>query len=286
MKVAILQTAPKLGEVQQNIAQADYLLSGLTPGSVKWLVLPEMAFSGYNFPSTEAISPYLEPTAAGVSTQWATTTAKRLRCHVTVGYPETTVTEPKRHYNSTVTVGPTGNMVAHYRKTFLYYTDETWANEGTGFYHDDLYELGDVCMGICMDINPKQFQAPWDAYEFAHHALSSGAPLVVLSMAWLTRLTPQELEELPYQPDMETLAYWVERFYPFLGTAGGRPVTLVIANRCGQEGEACYAGSSTVISIREGKAAVYEICGKMEQRCLVVDLAQAPKLAIQHGGAA
>ncbi|KAL8692270.1 MAG: hypothetical protein Q9218_002663, partial [Villophora microphyllina] len=33
-------------------------------------------------------------------------------------------------YNSTVTVGPTGKVVAHYRKRFLWYADEVWAQEG------------------------------------------------------------------------------------------------------------------------------------------------------------
>lgn len=40
--------------------------------------------------------------------------------------------------------------MANYRKSFLYYTDQTWALEGpTGFYAGDISGLGKVAMGIC-----------------------------------------------------------------------------------------------------------------------------------------
>ncbi|KAK5185141.1 hypothetical protein LTR16_009880, partial [Cryomyces antarcticus] len=81
----------------------------------------------YNFPSLEAIIPFLEPTAAGPTTQWAQATARRFKCHVTVGYPETT---GEHYYNSAVTVSPAGLVIANYRKSFLYYTDMIWADEG------------------------------------------------------------------------------------------------------------------------------------------------------------
>jgi len=140
--------------------------------------------SGYNFPNLEAIQPYLEPTASGPSTQWALATARRLNCLVVVGYPEvalevdslpsnvsnTSVFEPDHaglikagaKYNSAVTVTPDGHIVAHYRKSFLYFTDATWAVEGPGFHAGILpLELNEsittemrVTMGICMDINP------------------------------------------------------------------------------------------------------------------------------------
>ena len=70
-------------------------------------------------------------------------TAERLQCIVTVGYPEVVSKAPQSNdaaaedgavlallcYNSTITVSPDGRTLAHYRKTHLYYTDETWAHE-------------------------------------------------------------------------------------------------------------------------------------------------------------
>ena len=86
---------------------------------------------------------------------WARTTALKYGCNVLVGYPETADVSYKwptapEYFNAAVMVGPEGDNVAHYRKTHLYYTDETWALEGPdGFYGDHITGLGQVAMGIC-----------------------------------------------------------------------------------------------------------------------------------------
>lgn len=324
MKIATLQLNSHLGEVQRNIDHANELLdqAGLKPAQVDLLVLPEMAFSGYNFPSLDSIRPFLEPTANGPSAKWAITTARRLDCHVIVGYPEkclATSDEPERFYNSTVTVSPQGQVVATYRKSFLYYTDETWALEGPNgssqrsfnsselckpFLCGEIAGLGRVGHGICMDINPYKFEASYGAYEFATLMLKESVPLVVLSMAWLTRLLPFELDVEPNQPDMATLSYWVERFSPLLESARGEDVTVVFANRCGVEDnaemreghvvkkrplmqEVCYAGSSCVLTFRNGQVGLYDrdgasgILGKSEEGVLVVDTSKVSSLEVR-----
>jgi protein N-terminal amidase len=89
MKIATLQLDSKIRNVEHNIATADRILSSTPPPSdLDLLVLPELAFTGYNYPSYESIKSYLEPTTAGVTTEWAIATAKRLHCHVIAGYPE------------------------------------------------------------------------------------------------------------------------------------------------------------------------------------------------------
>lgn len=149
MKVACLQFSPDVGSLHTNITKANILLDDAIganrTANLDWLLLPELALTGYNFPSLEAIAPFLEPTAAGPSTKWAIDAAQRLHCHVTVGYPE--VSADGRRFNSTVTVSPTGEVLANYRKTFLYYTDETWAHEGDRrFFSGTLGSLGPVSM--------------------------------------------------------------------------------------------------------------------------------------------
>ncbi|KAF2258678.1 N-terminal asparagine amidohydrolase-like protein [Lojkania enalia] len=282
MKIACLQFAPELGKVQENIRRADEILQRTQiPARLDWLVLPEMAFSGYNFHSLEELSPFLEPTTSGISTQWAIQVALHYKCHVTVGYPEVTTTEPKMNYNSTVTISPTGVVLNNYRKTFLYYTDETWASEGPShFFSGPLGGLGQVTLGICMDINPYKFVAPWNDYEFANTALKDGSPLVCVSMAWLAHLTPEELMQDPQQADFATVAYWLERFQPLVEKATDTPVYVVLANRCGVEKTVCYAGSTTVLKIEAGGVSLYETLGKSEEKCLVVDLNERPKFQV------
>ena len=162
MRIACLQFNPELGRLSENIARANFLLEAESPQNIDLLVLPELAFTGtadlpcpcpssqhiylkigYNYPSLSSIFPHLAPTASGPSTAWARATASRLNCIVTVGYPELCApshTSSKNTqdlsspggviaYNSTVSVSPFGEILAHYRKTHLYYTDETWAQE-------------------------------------------------------------------------------------------------------------------------------------------------------------
>lgn len=221
----------------------------------------------------EAITPFLEATSAGVSTQWAQAIAKKLSCFVTVGYPEITVSEPSKRYNSTVTVAPNQNILVNYRKSHLYYTDESWAFEGKPpFFTGNLEGLGEVALGICMDINPHLFMAPWDKYEFASSALAAEVPVVAISMAWLTRLSLDELVDNSRQPDTNCITYWIERFSPILNSQSQRPTTIICANRCGNEGEALYAGSSTIMSMQDGKVIICGVLGRNEEKCLITNV--------------
>ncbi|KAG0013962.1 Carbon-nitrogen hydrolase, partial [Podila clonocystis] len=193
MKIVCLQLEPQLGQVERNIKHATTMVSELKPEHVDILVLPEMAFTGYVFTSKEHIEPYLEDTETGPSVQWAKTQAQRLNAHVVVGFPEKkkkaavegTDQEPDLvYYNSIAFVDPHGHLVTTYAKTFLYYTDENWAEEGPGFKSIDVDGLGKVGFGICMDVNPYQFKAPFAAFEFSSYHVEQKSTLLLCSMAW------------------------------------------------------------------------------------------------------
>lgn len=264
--------------------------------------------AGYNHPSLAAIAPFLEPTGAGPSTKWAARTAKRLKCTVAVGYPEaaeegnyntiydrriTAEETGKTAYNALVFVSSAGDVVAHYRKSFLYYTDETWAQEGQGFWAGVL-PVGDsgqqvkAAAGICMDINPYKFEAPWTAYEFGNHAREARAKVVVISMAWLTRLSAEEVNGQVMVPDQHTLNYWIDRLTPLFGPQGAHSEAFVVcANRAGEEGvapkigEVRYAGSSCVIGMaKDGQVRLWDILGRAQEGVLVVDTDEAPSYSI------
>ncbi|KAI4108684.1 MAG: hypothetical protein LQ339_002200 [Xanthoria mediterranea] len=278
MKIATLQFSPQLGLVDENIARADSILSSCSSSlhDLDLLVLPELAFTGYNHPSLQSITPYLEPTASGPSTRWAIRTARRLGCLVTVGYPElfsptppppSTLKptmlnlgpEPETYYsltayNSTVTLNPRGEIVAHYRKTHLYYTDEVWAQESPdGFTttalnfppkertlahaDDESMRAGVVThtttQAICMDLNPRHFIPCPPPSALCKHVLATETTLLALSTAWLTHLPSSALLSQPAEFDMDTLAYWCNALEPLID--GDREVICVFANRCGEE---------------------------------------------------
>lgn len=223
-----------------------------------------------------------------------------------VGYPEKDVksTNPQA-YNSLVFVNGLGEVIAHTRKTFLYYTDETWASEGQGFFAGELRLGGsqlkttNVAAGICMDLNPYKFIAPWTSYEFANHALASRAEIVVLSMAWITRLSATELQEHAEQPDLDTVDYWLERMSPLRGANGPeQEVIIVFANRCGDEGDSPligpvrYAGSSTILGISkgdgqmDGEVRVWGFLGRAEEGVLVIDTSKHAKYGLSRSSPA
>lgn len=335
MRVAILQYSPLLPSastsrnnvsIAANFSRAESLLMREERAGalqdIDLLVLPELAFTGYNHPSLSAIAPYLEPTADGPSTRWAIRTATRLKCTVAVGYPEAaasinpdddsggnwntaydakiTAKEDTIAYNSLVFVDAQGQVVAHHRKHFLYYTDETWAKEGTGFYSGVL-PIGNAgqrikaAAGICMDINPYKFEAPWTAYEFANHCRTAKAKIIILSCAWLTRLSALELIEEPMRPDMDTLAYWIERFRPLFETNGPeQEVILIAANRTGDEGQAPvigsvrYAGSSTVMALKKSEdgndmnVKIWDVMGRAQDGLLIVDTKKPAKFSVKR----
>ncbi|KAL3425868.1 carbon-nitrogen family protein [Phlyctema vagabunda] len=280
MRIGCLQFAPQVGDVDNNLNRADSILNRANPHDLDLLVLPELAFTGYNFKSLQDISPFLEPTTAGITSLWARTTALKYNCMVTVGYPEKVDITPKwpaspEYYNSAVTVNAEGETIANYRKSFLYYTDETWALEGPGgFFDGEIEGFGTVAMGICMDLNPYKFESPWNAWEFAHHILHKQANLVIISMAWLTREDARSYSRTPNEPDLETLSYWVARLEPLIREESDDEIIVIFANRCGTEDDATYAGSSAVLGIQAGEVKVYGILGRGEKELLVVDTAK------------
>lgn len=277
-----MQFAPHVGDVNNNLNRADAVLNKANPKDLDLLVLPELAFSGYNFRSLQHINPFLEPTAAGITSLWARTTALKYNCIVSAGYPEKVDVSFKwpagpEYYNSSITVNSAGETLANYRKSFLYYTDEKWALEGSGFYAGRLGALGKVAMGICMDLNPYKFEAPWRSFEFSKHIIRINANLVILSMAWLTREDARSYNRAPRDPDMETLSYWLARLEPVIRAESKGEIIVVLANRCGVEDEAVYAGTSCVLGIQDGEVKVYGILGRGEKELLVVDTSKRPQ---------
>ncbi|KAI5306709.1 basic helix-loop-helix protein [Ascosphaera pollenicola] len=329
MRIATLQFAPQVGDLNGNIRKADSLLKQLeerlqegddgdqADSSLDLLVLPEMALTGYNFASADHITPYLEVAGQGPSSQWAKSTAKRLKCTVAVGYPEIVKSDSdsdsdsdSSRFNSLFITSPDNRALANYQKRFLYYTDDRWAKEGQngkGFFNMPLASKTrfsfvsesveeshiPTAVGICMDINPYKFEAPWHAYEFATHVKESKAKVVILSMAWLTTLDEDLVALLKSMPDMDTFKYWIMRFWPILdcNEESQKMTILVFANRCGIErgpapgiDDAIYAGSSCVVGVCPRKAGddvfadiyLWDTLGAAEEGVLYVDTEKKP----------
>ncbi|KAK7207722.1 carbon-nitrogen hydrolase [Myxozyma melibiosi] len=320
LTVACLQLNTHHGtDVLASMTRADALLSAFmaskkgrslaaatTPAIV---VLPELAFTGYAFPSPAAIAPYLEPTADGRTTRWAQDTARRIGCHVVVGYPERA---NEKVYNSAVIVSPAGMVLHNYRKHFLYEADEKWgASPGPdGFLSfdltlsktpaaatDPLEFTVRVAVGICMDLNPEKFEAPFRKYEFANFCVSEKAELILAPMAWLSSSSGEEKKDESPQvgrrPEWSTLQYWATRLTPVslqfsqqqqqqhgeVNTSVENKeektkIAFVAANRCGvEDNKTVYAGSSCALTFDDsGKVRLVDALARDEEGVISFDI--------------
>ena len=242
IRIGVVQFDCILGNVALNKATVRRLLLPSLADTTAFdvVVLPELALTGYNFSSPRAIAPYLEPTAAGPTTAFMLELSRQqMSATFIAGYPELD-TATSATYNSAVVVR-NNTVIAHYRKHFMYATDTVWGcTPGPSFHAPPLFTIRNLhcILGICMDLSPFEFTAPYEAREFAHHVHSTDADLAIVPMAWL---------KSPYDSDAEirTVTYWADR----MACTATRPLIFVAANRCGKEGEAEYAGSSTVLTL-------------------------------------
>lgn len=276
MRIACLQFAPTLKSIADNQRRADALLEQqLRRGDVDVLLLPEMAFTGYCFQGQGEILPYCESARDGPTAQWCLRTAQAQGCIVLAGFPER---DGEHLYNSLLVADPGGGgRIVHVaRKHFLYMTDETWAREGPGFTRCDLPGLGRCALGICMDLNPKQFKAPFDRFEFAsalfdpplaHHERARkrrlAVDLVLLCNNWLKAGADVDIDDDIYCQYL--VNYWASRLEPALGL----PVLVAVANRVGVERGVHFAGCSCVIDL--GTRTLLGRLDGREEGILVVD---------------
>ncbi|KAI0304305.1 carbon-nitrogen hydrolase [Multifurca ochricompacta] len=295
LRIAVVQFAPQIGRVEQNLEKARRFCESLAPDSVDLLCLPEMIFTGYAFESASAILPFLEHPQTGVTSEFCASISRKLRCYVTAGYPERL--EPheteKRTLedgsvvdvvgaNSAVVYGPDGIQVGHYRKSHLFYMDKTWAKPGPGFVTFHLPPpLNTVTLGICMDLNPR---SPWTLdggpYELADHCLKTRSNLLILLNAWLDSGEEQDRDK-----DFSTLNYWTVMLRPLwyqkdndelnMNSETAEPgkakedaeTIVVVCNRNGIENGTTFAGSSALFRLRQsaGKASLLENMSRRQE---------------------
>ncbi|EPY53637.1 N-amidase Nta1 [Schizosaccharomyces cryophilus OY26] len=278
MKYGCVQFNPTIGQIQNNIEKLLSLLKKHEDAlrSVDLLVFPELVLSGYNFKSRPEIEPFLEDVQneQSPSLSFAKRVAEQYRCYTIIGFPEIQrIKDQACYYNSTALVSPQAKLLRIYQKHFLYDTDKTWAKQGEGFMYDDsLPKLGPISMAICMDINPKDFIAPFEKFEYANFIKSQlmkesavnaskrqMSPVISLSMAWL--LCDSDCLEVS-QPDLMSVKYWMARLSPLIDME--KDCTLLIANRWGQERDVTFAGSSCILRIGHGKAVIYSLLNATE----------------------
>ena len=280
-KVACLQLNPIHGRVAENRQRAREILVRHQADlkGLNLLVLPEMAFTGYFWKSKEHIKDVVE-NSSGPTSQWCKDIAKWLKCVVCCGIP---LRRSKRLLNSMLVFDQRGKLVTNVEKVHLYHSDKTWAAKGSDFQcleSVDGLPINPVGFGICMDINPEDFKAPPESFEFANFHLKSGTKLLVFTSAWCKNHPDDAPEAFTTKSDeelsKETLDTWLNRLQPL----HGKDVLFVCADRVGREPlsllghstdlENQFCGTSCVIDLRTKQ--VLEKLSASEEGLLITEI--------------
>ncbi len=215
MKVGYFQSNPEFGAVRRNL---DQFASRLDSVDCELLVLPELAFSGYQFVSREEVLDCAEPVPDGPTTRACVELARRHHMHLVVGLPERA---GDHCYNSAIVVGPSGFMGC-YRKTHLFFEETLFFSPGdSGLL---VWDIGQTRLGvmICFD---------WYYPEAARTLALQGADIVC---------HPANLV-MPHCPDAMVTRSLENRIFS------------ITANRIGREARGgkpplTYIGNSQVVS--------------------------------------
>ncbi len=214
MRLAVVQTNPRFGEVQANTETA---LALMETAHADLYVLPELFNTGYNFINTDEVDRLAEP-VQGATYEALAVFAKQNSCYVVYGFAE----KADQIYNSSALVGPTG-LIGLFRKVHLFNRENLFFAPGDlGFPVFDL-PFGKVGMMICFD---------WIYPESARTLALKGAQLIA---------HPSNLV-MPYCPDAMVTRCLENRVF------------AATANRVGREDRGgitfTYIGKSEIVSPR------------------------------------
>jgi predicted amidohydrolase len=209
--VAVVQRAPVLGDVRQNLAAVIQAAQEAAALGARLVVFSECSLTGYMLSRSEAVR--LAQTVPGAATRELAAVARRLDVTLVVGM---VVAEADLLFNTAVLICPDGS-VRQYRKAHVprLGLDNYCAPGDTGFTPFET-PVGRLGLLICYDL-----RFP----EAARTLALRGAELLVIISNW-----PRDATDYP---DLLTRARASENRLP-----------AVIANRTGQEPGAEFVGRS------------------------------------------
>lgn len=148
VKVAFGQMRPVLLDPEANHSKAEMLIAEAAENGVRFIVLPELFDTGYNFESREEVKNIASPVPDGKTTRFLVRMARRYRIFIVAGTAERD--HFGRLYNSAVVVGPSGYL-GRYRKVHLFAREKEFFEPGNlGF---KVFNLGFARVGVmtCFD---------------------------------------------------------------------------------------------------------------------------------------
>ncbi len=215
MRVGLAQTAPRLGDLQFNLAVClDHLELAKEQGC-ELVAFPECALSGYMFEDRDSAVASAIP-LAGDQTAQLTERCRRLELHCVVG---ALLLCDDQLWNSALLIGPQG-LIGRYDKTHIPPLGvDRFVMPGQGPYEVHETAIGRIGMQICYD---------WRFPEVTRTLALAGADVVVMPTA--SPVSSREMADfIPRTRALENAVFFV------------------MASRVGTEGGASFLGHSQVV---------------------------------------
>jgi 5-aminopentanamidase len=176
MIIAVAQTNPRLGDLENNLAEIERLIEST---EAELIVFPELAITGYLFHTPEEARPYARQVDSS-EVKRLQKRCKEQRKSIIVGHLEEA---DDRLFNSALFIDHRGELIGHYRKTHLFHFEKQVFTPGdTGFKVFKLTrengETVKVGIMICYD---------WRFPESARSLALAGADIIAVPSCIVTR---------------------------------------------------------------------------------------------------
>jgi predicted amidohydrolase len=173
LKVGIVQFSPFYKKTEQNLTKILQLIQEGARQGAKILCLPEMCLSGYLFPGPQEARQVAIRAKDSTEIRRIKSLAKDLAITLAFGFLEE---DGEWLFNSQMLVGPGGETLALYRKRHLFAPDEWWAQPGPGPFLSVPTAWGKLGLGICMDLNYR---------DFVEFHIAQETDIVLFSTNWI-----------------------------------------------------------------------------------------------------
>ncbi|MHA1229721.1 MAG: nitrilase-related carbon-nitrogen hydrolase [Candidatus Helarchaeota archaeon] len=242
LKVAAIQFNPKFLDLKENRRKISQLIDEvIVKYSPKLIVLPELAFSGYNFENISQVEKTSETIPNSDSCRLLEQLSIENKVYIVAGINENF---QGRYYNSAVVYGPNGYILT-YRKLQLYAREKLFFQPGNlplQVFNIENYKVGVM---ICFD---------WFFPEIPRTLALMGANIICHVMNAVI-------------PDG---AYIGDTYH-----CKWNRVFIILANRVGKERDLTFIGKSVIIN-HEGK--ILKQASEDQEEIIVADI--EPLLAI------
>jgi len=144
MKIALIQNDPIFGEKEKNLNEL-FNLMGSEVADI--YILPELAYTGYQFTSKEEVADLADRTDSEIFKRFEQF-SKDNDCAVIFGFAE--IAADEKIYNSSVMITPEGDKHI-YRKVHLFYKEKLFFAPGNAGFNVFAWRGINIGLAICFD---------------------------------------------------------------------------------------------------------------------------------------